>query len=149
MTPEQSSQNDVRWWIGSDHAGFDLKSAIQKHLPDYPWNDLGVFNASSADYPDTAHELAHKIGPKDLGVLICGSGVGISIAANRHAHIRCVLAQTPEIAKLAREHNHANVVALGARLTPLDLALKIISTFREATPDFDERHLRRIRKINP
>jgi ribose 5-phosphate isomerase B len=139
--------------IASDHAGFALKEALKKRGPELNLHfiDLGTHSESSVDYPDFADSLAReliKIGPEThLGILICGSGVGVSIAANRHPEIRAVLAETPEVAKLGREHNHANVLCFGSRIVSEETAVQIIQTFIEAKPDSGERHVRRIQKL--
>jgi ribose 5-phosphate isomerase B len=140
--------------IASDHAGYDLKEALKVRAPaiGITWTDLGPFSAASVDYPDFADRLVEKLnelGPEThLGVLICGSGVGISIAANRHPEIRAVLAESPEVARLGREHNHANVLCLGSRIVSTDRAVELIRAFIEAKPDSGERHLRRVTKLS-
>jgi len=135
-------------YLASDHAGFELKNQILTFLEkqEFCFEDLGTNNTQSCDYPDYAHLLANKIKQNDFGVLICGSGIGISIAANRHKNIRCALCNESLSAKLARKHNDANVLALGARLIGVDLALDIIKTFIQ-TPFDGGRHLQRIQKI--
>jgi ribose 5-phosphate isomerase B len=102
------------------------------------------------DYPDYADALckAMKTEKDALGVLICGSGVGVSIAANRHTHIRAVLAESPEVAILGREHNHANVLCLGARILTESRAIEILKAFIDAKPDLGERHLHRIQLLS-
>lgn len=108
--------------------------------------DLGTHSSDSVDYPNYSFAVARELGnhPEALGVLICGSGIGVSIAANRFSHIRAVLAALPEQARLGREHNHANVLCLGARITSLELADTILSAFLGAIPDQAERHQRRV-----
>jgi ribose 5-phosphate isomerase B len=100
--------------IACDHGGFALKEALKVALPDVKWLDLGTNSADSVDYPDFAGKLADaiKAGNAGRGILICGSGIGISIAANRHAHIRCALAHDVTGARLCRQHNDANVLAM-------------------------------------
>ena len=136
-------------FIASDHAGFILKSEICAT----DWTDLGTNSTASVDYPDFAHNLCKKIieNKGALGVLICGSGVGMSIAANKHPGIRAALVTNTETARLAREHNHANVLCLAARSseTPVSAnqAKLIIDAWLAAKPSQDERHLRRIQKL--
>lgn len=138
--------------IASDHAGFELKEAMKKEASRFgvTFEDLGTHSLESTDYNDFADVLCNKLvtlPTGSLGVLICGSGVGVSIAANRHAHIRAVLAETANTAKLGREHNHANVLCLGARFTPAATAFEIFKAFLTATPDPGERHVRRVQKL--
>ncbi|MFN3874898.1 MAG: ribose 5-phosphate isomerase B [Flavobacteriales bacterium] len=136
--------------IGSDHAGFHLKERIKEHLAAKglePW-DLGGFSPDPLDYPDPAHAVADAVrrGEASMGVLICGSGVGVSIAANRHKGVRAALAWRPEIGRLAREHNDANVLALPARFVTEQEALAIIEAFLGAAFE-GGRHQRRVEKI--
>lgn len=104
----------------------------------------------SYDYPDAADALCRRLleGKLDFGILICGSGIGISIRANRHLGIRAALCTSPEMAELSRQHNHANVLCLGARITEPDVAIKCLDAFLNATPDPGERHVRRIVKLD-
>jgi ribose 5-phosphate isomerase B len=137
-----------RFFIACDHAGFPLKEDLKRMRPEIEWVDLGTDSTNSVDYPDFGAKLACEIkSESDFGVLICGSGVGISIAANRFPHIRAVLAQTEEVARLARQHNHANVLCLGARTTPPDVAQKILEAFQKTKPDTADRHIARIHKL--
>jgi ribose 5-phosphate isomerase B len=139
--------------IASDHAGFELKEALKDRAGTLgvSFNDLGTHSRDSVDYPDTAHALARELlkpgSVASLGILICGSGVGVSIAANRHPGIRAVLAESPEIARLGREHNHANVLCLGARFLSPERAVEVIRAFLTATPETGERHVRRVQKL--
>ncbi len=139
--------------IASDHAGFELKEALKDRAGTLgvSFNDLGTHSQDSVDYPDYAHALARELlkpgSGASLGILICGSGVGVSIAANRHPGIRAVLAESPEIARLGREHNHANVLCLGARFLSPDRAVEVIRAFLTATPETGERHVRRVQKL--
>lgn len=141
--------------IACDHAGYELKEALKVRAPSLgiTLTDLGTESAASVDYPDFADRLARRLielGPEaHLGILICGSGVGISIAANRHPEIRAVLAESPEVARLGREHNHANVLCLGSRIVSADRAVELIRAFLEAMPDPGERHVRRVHKLTP
>jgi ribose 5-phosphate isomerase B len=139
--------------IASDHAGFELKEALKRRAGEIgvSFTDLGTNSKDSVDYPDYAgilsRELIARGAESNLGVLICGSGVGVSIAANRNPAIRAVLAESPEVARLAREHNHANVLCLGARIVSEDIALQLLREFISALPDPGERHARRIEKL--
>ncbi len=139
--------------IASDHAGFALKEALKRRAGEIgvSFTDLGTDSNQSVDYPDYATLLSRALiargAEANLGVLICGSGVGVSIAANRNPAIRAVLAESPLVAKLAREHNHANVLCLGARIVTEDAALRILREFLLALPDAGERHARRIEKL--
>ncbi len=137
--------------FASDHAGVDLRPFLiaQARAWGYPVIDLGPDAGQSVDYPDYAGKLAEalKSGPATLGVLICGSGIGISIAANRHAHIRAALVSEALSARLAREHNNANVIAFGARLIGPDLAADALKQFLTTPFDGGERHARRVAKL--
>ena len=136
--------------LASDHAGFKLKEEIKKFLIKKRKKvlDLGTKNTNSVDYPDYAHLLSRRM-KKDksqLGILICGSGTGMSMAANKHKNIRAALCYDIKFTKLSRLHNNANVMTIGARLIKKNDALKCVSTFLKT--DFDgRRHSRRVRKI--
>lgn len=141
----------IRVAIGSDHAGFDLKDYLRL-LPDFKdalFLDCGTFSRDSVDYPDYAKAVADKIkdDEADCGVLICGSGIGISIAANRIKGIRAALCTDMTMARLCREHNDANIVVLGGQLTGHAVATDIVRTFLDTPFSQGERHLRRINKI--
>ena len=136
--------------LASDHAGFKLKEEIKKFLIKKRKKvlDLGTKNTSSVDYPDYAHLLSKRMkkSKNQFGILICGSGIGMSMAANKHKNIRAALCYNTKSAKLSRQHNNANVMTIGARLIKKNVTLKCVSTF--LSTDFDGgRHLRRIRKI--
>ena len=136
--------------LASDHAGFKLKEEIKKFLIKKRKKvlDLGTKNTSSVDYPDYAHLLSKKMKKSEnqFGILICGSGIGMSMAANKHKNIRAALCYNTRSTKLSRQHNNANVMTIGARLIKKNIALKCVSTFLET--DFNRgRHLRRIKKI--
>ena len=137
-------------FLASDHAGFVLKQKICKFLISKGIKilDLGPKNNSSVDYPDFAHLLAKKMKTKNnnIGVLVCGSGIGMSMTANRHKNIRAALCHNIKSAKLSRMHNNANVIAIGSRLTKKNLALKCVNVFLK-TPFDGGRHLKRIKKI--
>ena len=136
--------------LASDHAGFKLKEKIKYFLikkRNKVW-DLGTNSTNSVDYPDFAHLLSRHIkkNNKSLGILVCGSGIGMVMAANRNKNIRAALCYNIKSSKLSREHNNANVMTIGSRLTKKKLALKCVTTFIKT--DFKGgRHLRRIKKI--
>ena len=136
--------------LASDHAGFKLKEEIKNFLIKKKEKilDLGTKNTNSVDYPDYAHLLSKKM-KKDknqFGILICGSGTGMSMTANKHKNIRAALCYNTKSTKLSRLHNNANVMTLGARLIKKNAALKCVNTFLKT--DFDGgRHLRRVKKI--
>jgi ribose 5-phosphate isomerase B len=136
--------------IGSDHAGFHLKERLVEELRalGYEPLDLGTHSADSADYPDFAHRAASKVEHHDAGraVLLCGTGLGMSYAANRHPGVRAAVAWSPEIAQLAREHNDANILILPARFVSADEGLEILKTWLN-TPFAGGRHSRRVEKI--
>ena len=134
--------------IACDHGGFALKQALKVALPDVTWLDLGTNSAESVDYPDFGNKLAGAIkdGKAARGILICGSGVGISIAANRHAHIRCALVHDVTGARLCRQHNDANVLALGGRMIGEAVAKECVEAFLSTTFD-GGRHQKRIDKL--
>src|SRR4051812_35243515 len=136
--------------IASDHAGFELKRKLERALADkgFDVEDLGTNSQDSTDYADYAHPLAEKVesGEVKRGVLMCGTGLGMSYAANRHPHVRAAVAWTPEIAKLAREHNDANVLVLPARFVTDEQAAEILDAWLD-TPFEGGRHARRIQKV--
>ena len=135
------------FFIASDHAGFELKQKVLAALKEVPWADLGPFSEDSVDYPDFAAKLIEKIvSPNDVGILICGSGQGMAIRANRASHIRAALCWSEEIAQLSRLHNDANVICIGGRVTDHDLAFRMIQIF--LTTAFEGgRHARRVEKL--
>ena len=137
--------------IGSDHAGFALKTNLITTLEaqGHQVKDFGCFSEDSIDYPDYAHPVAEEIEQKraTLGVLICGSGNGISMTANKHQGIRCALCWNPEIASLARQHNDANIVSLPARFISDEEAFEITDIFLSTSFE-GGRHANRVAKIN-
>jgi ribose 5-phosphate isomerase B len=137
--------------IGADHAGFALKNRLVQVLRElgYEPEDVGTHSADSVDYPDYAHVVAGRVsrGEAKRGVLMCGTGLGMSYAANRHHGVRAAVAWTPELARLAREHNDANVLVLPARLLDEDEGIAILKTWLD-TPFAGGRHTRRIAKID-
>jgi ribose 5-phosphate isomerase B len=136
--------------LAADHAGYDLKTELVTHLADLGWapRDLGTDSSDAVDYPDYAALLSDAVaaGRAPVGVLICGAGIGMSIAANRVPGVRAANCLSEEMASLAREHNDANVLCLGARLLQPTQAKKILWTFLE-TPFGGGRHQRRVEKI--
>jgi len=135
--------------IASDHAGFDLKEAVKKHLKDRAdIVDLGTNAVDSVDYPDFGKAVGKAIteGKVVQGIVICGSGIGISIAANRFPAVRAALCMTAEMAKLSRLHNDANVLALGARLIDENTAFECVDTFLD-TKFEGGRHEKRVEKL--
>jgi len=139
----------MRIAIGSDHGGYELKENIKTYLQskDIDYVDFGTHSTASVDYPDFAKKVGEAVTkePYDFGIVICGTGIGISIAANKIKGVRAALVYDEMTAKLAREHNHANVIALGGRTTPIDKAISILDAFMSATEE--ERHQKRINKI--
>jgi ribose 5-phosphate isomerase B len=136
--------------IASDHAGFDLKTYVIKRLKKagYQVQDFGPKSDSSVDYADFGHKVASavELSPDVLGILICGSGNGICMTANKHTSIRAALCWTPEISALARQHNNANILCLPARFVSKMLAGRIVDSFLSS--EFEGgRHQRRIEKI--
>lgn len=141
----------MRWAIAADHAGYELKEAVGRQLRarGLDVTDLGTHSAERTDYPDWGHRLAEAVarGEYDRGVLVCGSGVGISIVANRHAGVRAALCGDVYTARMARLHNDANVLALGSRVVGAGLAEAIVEAFVE-TPFEGGRHAERVAKID-
>ena len=136
--------------IGCDHAGYELKETLKGYLSDkgYELEDFGTNSSDSTDYPDYAHPLASKVESENLmGILICGSGNGINMTANKHAGVRSALCWETEIAELARLHNNANVVALPARYISTEKAKEIVDAFL-GTEFEGGRHERRVNKIS-
>ena len=136
--------------LASDHGGFEFKERTKVLLDtlDLAWKDFGTDSDESVDYPDYAHAAAEAIlrGECDRGIFICGTGIGISLAANRHAGIRAAACQIPEAARMSRRHNDANVLALGQRLVDWETAEVMIRIWLD-TPFEGGRHERRIKKI--
>lgn len=136
--------------IAADHAGFEYKEYLKEQLKDlFDIQDFGTFSLDSVDYPDFVHPAATSVekGDNEFGILICGSGQGVQITANKHQQIRCALAWMPEIAELSRQHNNANMIAIPARFIAKELALEIVNKF--LTTDFEGgRHQTRVDKIS-
>jgi ribose 5-phosphate isomerase B len=145
-----AQQVKERILIASDHAGFELKEKLERALGElgYDVEDLGTDSAESTDYADYAHPLAQKVsaGEVQRGVLLCGTGLGMSYTANRYPHVRAAVAWNPEIAKLAREHNDSNVLVVPARFVSEALGVEILRAWLD-TPFEGGRHARRVDKI--
>lgn len=137
--------------IGSDHGGYALKQEIMKHLKErnIEYKDFGCYDENSCDYPVYARLVAHEVteGRSDKGILICGTGIGISISANKVPGIRAALCTDCFCAEATRQHNDANVLCLGGRVVGAGLAIKIVDTFLDTPFSEDERHKRRIQQI--
>ena len=137
-------------FISSDHAGYKLKEQIKnKFFKKYKFEDLGTYESKiSVNYPDYAHKLCTKVSKnsKNMGILVCGSGMGMSMAANRHKKIRAAVCYSIKNTKLSRLHNNANIITLGSRLTKKNIAFKCIDTFIN-TKFEGGRHKKRVKKI--
>jgi ribose 5-phosphate isomerase B len=141
----------MRIAIASDHAALDLKAALVAHLHDagYQVSDLGPHTSGSVDYPDYGYKIAEAVesGAADRGVALCGSGIGIAIAANRNPACRCALVSEPLSAQLSRSHNDANVIAMGARLIGPEMAKACLDAFL-STDFLGDRHTARVNKLS-
>ncbi|MBE6453673.1 MAG: RpiB/LacA/LacB family sugar-phosphate isomerase [Alphaproteobacteria bacterium] len=135
--------------IGADHGGFELKEFLKNERQDIDWLDIGTFSEESCDYPLIADKLVDVInsGQADFGVLICGTGIGISIAANRHKGIRAAILYNKDVASLTREHNDANVAVFGARTQSKENVLAYLDVFLTTPFSNGERHCRRIAEL--
>ena len=135
--------------IASDHAGYELKRQLKEFFVKISFIDVGTYSEESVDYPDYAHKAIEQYnqGNCEKVILICGSGNGIQMTANKYKNIRCGLCWDPEIAQLARSHNNVNVIAMPARYISFNTAKEIVQTFLE-TPFEGGRHQKRIDKIN-
>lgn len=137
--------------IGSDQGGFELKQEILKHLEKrgLEYKDFGSYNSDSVDYPEYGKKVAHAVadGECERGILVCGTGIGISITANKVKGIRAALCTDCFMAEATRLHNDANILALGGRVVGTGLALKIVDTFLDTPFSNEERHMRRIKAI--
>lgn len=137
--------------LGCDHGGYDLKLEVIKYLEEknIPYKDFGCDGHESCDYPVFAKRVAHAVANKECeqGILICGTGIGISIAANKVKGIRAALCHDCFSAQATKEHNNANILAMGARVVGPGLAVKIVDTFLNTEFSNDERHIKRINMI--
>lgn len=136
--------------IGSDHGGFSYKEEIKNYLSElgFDYKDFGTFSADSCDYPDIAKKVGNAVakGEAEQGILICGTGIGMSIAANKVKGIRAAHVTDTFSAQMAKEHNNAQILCIGERITPLDLAKEIVKTYLSSTFAGD-RHIKRVEKI--
>ena len=140
----------MKIYIGSDHAGVDLKSLIKERFGGrFEFEDMGTLTTDSVDYPDFAHKVAENVlaDGESQGILICGTGNGMAITANKHAGIRAALCWSPDIAALAKQHNNANIIVLPARFISPETAFETLEAFFSAQFE-GGRHQRRIDKIN-
>lgn len=139
-------------YLGADHAGFKLKEQLKEALTKAKVQvcDLSPRLVEGDDYPLAAKKVTLAVlqEEKSLGVLVCGTGHGMDIAANRHKHVRAIVARSEEDAKLSREHNHANILVLGGRVTKPPLAKKIVMKFIKTKPSKTERHVRRVKQLD-
>ncbi len=137
--------------LGSDHGGYDLKCQIMEYLKEnnIEYKDFGCYDKTSCDYPDFGRAAAEAVasGECDRGIVICTTGIGISIAANKVPGVRCALCMDPYLAKMTRLHNDANMLALGGGITGRNLALEIVETFLNTEFSQGENHIRRIGKL--
>lgn len=141
----------MRVALGCDHGGFELMKEVIAHLEarKIAYENFGTYDTKSCDYPEYAKKAAHAVvdGSCDLGIIICGTGIGISIAANKVPGVRAALCHDCFSAQATKEHNNANMLAMGARVIGPGLALKIVDTFLDTPFSNDERHIRRISMI--
>lgn len=142
-------------YIGSDHAGLALKNKIEKHIQAKKVKvvDLGVFAVEPpADYPDIAHEVAEKVRENAqagaLGILVCGTGIGMCMAANKNVGIRAAVCESVQTVEMSRKHNDANILCLGGRVLEEKLAFEMVDVFINTKFEAEERHVRRVKKID-
>jgi len=137
--------------IGADHAGFEYKEKLKELLKELhaEYEDFGTTSADSTDYPDFAHTVATEVssGDAEYGILVCGTGIGMAIAANKHKGVRAANVESVQAATMARSHNNANILAIGARLTPWETVREIVTAFLK-TKFEGGRHQRRVAKID-
>jgi ribose 5-phosphate isomerase B len=148
---KKSNKESMMIAIGADHAGYEYKEKIKELLKSlgYEFTDFGTKSKESTDYPDYAHAVAEAVaaGKAEYGILVCGTGIGMAIVANKHNGIRAGNVESVEAARMSREHNNANVLAVGERLTSWDTVKQIVKTFL-STPFAGGRHQRRVDKIH-
>jgi len=135
--------------IASDHAGVEYKRRLQESFSDWSWKDLGPFDTASVDYPDYADHVAHYINdhPDEMAILICGSGQGMAIRANKYPNVRAALCYNETVSCLSRAHNNANILCLGSRAVDFETAEKIVTAFFN-TPFEGGRHAPRVEKLS-
>ena len=137
--------------VASDHGGYHLKQEVMAHLKErgIAYEDYGCYSDEACDYPEFAHKAAHAVadGVCEYGIIICGTGIGVSIAANKVPGVRAALCHDCFSAAATKEHNNANMLAMGARVIGPGLALKIVDTFLDTPFTNEERHIRRVRQI--
>jgi len=138
-------------YIGSDHGGYEMKNTLKEYLVagGHDVTDLGCFSTDAIDYPDIAREVCEKVweNPDSRGVLVCGTGIGMQMAANKIPGIRATVATDENMAEMSRRHNNANIITLGGRTTEIDMAKKIVDKFMTTDFENEERHVRRVAKI--
>lgn len=134
--------------VASDHAGLDLKNNLKDLRKNLNWKDLGCFNSEKTDYPDYADKLCHLFKEDHFGLLICGTGQGVCMRANRYPNIRAALCWNEEIARLSRAHNKANVLCLPGRFITKTQAVKILDTFLNTDFDKTEAYQKRVKKLS-
>jgi RpiB/LacA/LacB family sugar-phosphate isomerase len=138
--------NHILGFIAADHAGYELKEFLKSK---FPLIDLGTFSDKSVDYPDYAKKLSrYVLKEKTYGILICGTGIGMSIAANRNKGINAAVCYNTQAAEISREHNNANVLILGGRVTSQTMAVKIVKKFFDTEFSKESRHIRRVKKLD-
>jgi ribose 5-phosphate isomerase B len=146
------NKNPQTIYIGSDHAGYQMKDDLKKYMTEkgLKFVDLGCFSVESVDYPDISREVCEKVveDKNHLGVLVCGTGVGMMMSANKRKGIRAAVCTHELMAKMARLHNDANVLCLGSRLIGIELAKHILDVFLNTKFEEDERHKRRVAKMD-
>lgn len=151
MQTVESKPRKAKVAIGCDHAGFEMKEELKKFLLEagYEYKDFGTHNAESTDYPIYGQAVAEAVasGECDRGIVICGTGIGISIAANKVPGVRAGACYNTDMARISREHNDTNVLALGARITAIPFAIDIVRVWLETEFSHGERHTRRIKEI--
>lgn len=152
LKPHHITELKMKLAFGSDHAGFCFRQELAKRAAEKGY-DVAEFGAASTepyDYPDASDAIAAELlqGRAAYGILVCGSGIGVDIRANRYRHIRAANCVTPEMARLSREHNHANVLCLGERLITLDQAEEILNTFLNTEESQVPRHVHRVEKLD-
>lgn len=139
-------------FIGSDHAGVKIKALLHKHLVagGYDASDLGTFTEEPCDYPDIAREVGEKVKEHEgsFGILLCGTGIGMAMAANRMRGIRAAIVTDENMAETSRQHNNANVLCMGARTSAPEMITKMTDKFLKTTFDDAERHVRRVQKMD-